>query len=81
MTDQIANIGILVKDFSKVSEINAILHTYSDNILSRSGMPYREKNVRLINVTLESSPQIVTELNAKLSAIQGVNSQIMIFEL
>ena len=81
MTDQIANIGILVKDFSKVPEINAALHAYSDNILNRIGMPYREKNIRLINVTLEASPQIVAELNAKLSAINGVSSKIMTFEL
>ncbi|MBR1605603.1 MAG: hypothetical protein IJ660_05810 [Alphaproteobacteria bacterium] len=81
MTDQIANVGILVKDFSKVPEINAILHAYSDNILNRSGMPYREKNVRLINVTLETSPKIVNELSTKLSAINGVSSKIMTFEL
>ena len=81
MTDQIANVGILIKDFSKVPEINAILHAYSDNILNRIGMPYREKNVRLINVMLETSPQIVNELNAKLSAIDGVSSKIMTFEL
>ena len=81
MTDQIANVGILVKNFSKVPEINAILHAYSDKILNRIGMPYREKNVRLINVMLEASPQIVNELNAKLSAIDGVSSKIMTFEL
>ncbi len=81
MTDQIANVGILVKDFSKVPEINAILHAYSDNILNRMGMPYREKNIRLINVTLETSPEIVNELSTKLSAINGVSSKIMTFEL
>ncbi len=79
--NQIANVGILVKDFTQVPQINAVLHAYSDNILNRSGMPYREKNVRLINVTLESSPQIVEELNTKLSLIKGVSSKIMTFEL
>ena len=81
MTDQIANVGILVKDFNKVPEINAVLHAYSDKILNRIGMPYREKNVRLINVMLETSPQIVNELNSKLSAINGVSSKIMTFDL
>jgi len=81
MTNQIANVGILVKDFSKVSEINAVLHSYSDNIISRSGMPYKEKNVRLINVTLESSPEVVSALSAKLSVINGVTSKIMTFDL
>ena len=81
MTNQIANIGILVKDFSKISEINAVLHAYSDNILSRSGMPYKERNVRLINVTLESLPEVVNSLSAKLSVINGVSSKIMTFDL
>ncbi len=81
MPNQIANVGILIKDFSKIAEINAILHTYSDSILSRSGMPYKEKNVRLINVILESSPEITKELTAKLSVINGVSSKIMAFDL
>lgn len=81
MSNQIANIGILIKDFSKIAEINAVLHTYSDSILSRSGMPYKEKNVRLINIILESSPEITNELAAKLSVINGVSSKIMAFDL
>ena len=81
MITQIANIGILVKDFNKVPEINAILHAYSDSILNRIGMPYRERNIRLINVTLESSPQTVKDLSAKLSALEGVSSKIMTFDL
>lgn len=81
MANQIANVGILVKDFTKIAEINSILHAYSDNILNRSGMPYKEKNVRLINVTLESSNDVVSELTAKLSVINGVSSKIMTFDL
>ena len=81
MASQIATIGILVKDFNKAPEINAILHTYSDNILNRTGLPYREKNIRLISVILESSPEIVNELNTKLSALSGVSSKIMTFDL
>lgn len=81
MANQIASLGIMVKDFNKIPEINALLHAYSDNILSRSGMPYKDKNVRLINVILESSPDIVGELSAKLSVLNGVNSKIMTFDL
>ena len=43
MANQIASLGIMVKDFNKIPEINALLHAYSDNILSRSGMPYIEE--------------------------------------
>ena len=81
MVNQIANVGIVVQDYSKVPEINAVLHAYSDNMLNRIGMPYRERNVRLINVMIESSPQIVEELNTKLSTIKGVTSKIMTFDL
>ena len=81
MTNQIANIGIMVKDFSKAPEINAVLHAYSDKILNRIGMPYREKNVRLMNIMLESSPEVVEELQRKLSSISGVSSKIMTFDL
>ena len=80
MANQIANIGILVKDFSKTPEVNAVLHTYSDSILNRSGMPYKEKNIRLINVTLDAPLEVLNELSTKLSVISGVTSKIMTFE-
>lgn len=81
MSNQIANLGIIVKDFNKIPEVNALLHQYSDNIISRSGMPYKERNVRLISVILDSNAQAAAELNNKLDAINGINSQLMTFDL
>lgn len=81
MSNQIANVGIVVKDFAKIPEVNALLHHYSDNILSRSGMPYKERGVRLINVVLDADLGVVRDLNEKLGALGGINAQIMTFEL
>lgn len=81
MSNQIANIAIVVKDFSKIAEVNALLHQYSDNIISRSGMPYKERNVRLINVVIDTDKANATDLNSKLSALSGINSQMMTFDL
>lgn len=81
MTSQIANIAIVVKDFSKIAEVNALLHQYSDNIISRSGMPYKERNVRLINVVIDTNKANAEDLNNKLNALSGINSQMMSFDL
>lgn len=81
MSNQIANIAIVVKDFSKIAEVNALLHQYSDNIISRSGMPYKERNVRLINVVIDTNKANAEDLNNKLNALSGINSQMMSFDL
>ncbi len=81
MSKQIANLGIVVRDFSKISEVNALLHQYSDDIISRSGMPYKDRGVRLISVILDSNIQKISDLSSKLSALEGISSQIMTFDL
>lgn len=81
MNNKIANICIVVKDYSQIATINDILHQYSENILSRSGMPYKEKNVRFINIMIETSPENILDINEKLSSLKGVKSQIMTFEI
>ena len=81
MNNKIANICIVVKDFSQIATINDILHQYSDNILSRSGMPYKEQNVRFINIMIETSPESISDINEKLGSLKGVKSQIMSFEI
>lgn len=76
---KIATLGILVEDFEKIPEVNALLHRFSDNIICRMGMPYEKRNVRLIHVVLDANESEVVDLREKLNAISGVCAQAMFF--
>ena len=76
---QIATLGIMVQNFEKIPEINALLHSFSNCIISRMGMPYEKRNIRLIHVVLDTHEQDVLSLCEDLNAINGVLAQAMFF--
>ena len=76
---EIATLGIMVENFEKIPEINALLHAYSDCIICRMGMPYEKRNVRLIHVVLDTNENDVAILSENLNAINGVSAQVMFF--
>lgn len=79
MNKQMATIGIIVKNYTQIPEINMALHRFSDCIISRLGMPYPERNVRLIHVLVDTYPEDVERLVEELNAILGVEAQAMFF--
>lgn len=79
MTKQIATLGILIKNFEKISEVNALLHQFSDCIVSRLGLPYEKRNIRLINVVLDADDEDIKHLAENLNALDGVDAQAMLF--
>ena len=79
MNKQISTIGIIVKDYTQIPEINMLLHKFSDCIISRLGMPYPERNVRLIHVLMDTFQADVERLVEELNAINGVEAQAMYF--
>ena len=52
MKSRVAIMGIVVEDSEHVAELNAILHEYARHIIGRMGIPYRERGVNIISVTL-----------------------------
>ncbi|MBO4284942.1 MAG: hypothetical protein J5895_01760 [Alphaproteobacteria bacterium] len=79
MDKQIATLGILVENYEKIAEVNALLHRFSAQIISRMGMPYEKRNIRLIHVVMDSDFEDVEDLVEKLNAIQGISAQSMFF--
>ncbi|MBR1915728.1 MAG: CopG family transcriptional regulator [Alphaproteobacteria bacterium] len=79
MTKQIATLGILIQNFDKIPEVNALLHHFSDCIISRLGLPYEKRNIRLIHIVLDASCDDVERLVEDLNAINGVEAQAMFF--
>ncbi len=75
--NRVAVIGIIVEDKSRAEEVNSLLHQYSQYIIGRMGLPYRERNLSIISVIIDASSDIISALSGKLGRIPGVSSQAL----
>ena len=73
MEKRIAVLGIIVDNPDMSSDVNAILHEYSDVIIGRMGIPYHEKNVVVISVVVDTDADKISALTGKLGKLNGVN--------
>ncbi|MCM1064803.1 MAG: iron-only hydrogenase system regulator [Eubacterium sp.] len=72
---RVALVGIIVEDRDAAARINGLLHEYSEYIIGRMGIPYREKQVNIISVVLDAPQSVVSALSGKLGMIPGVSSK------
>lgn len=75
METRVAVISLIVTDKAAVSEMNAILHDYSDYIIGRMGLPYKEKNVNIICVAVDAPQDTISALSGKLGRLAGVSAK------
>ena len=68
---RVAVIGIIVENPGCANEINDILHLYSEYIIGRMGIPYREKNISIISVVIDAEPDVINRVSGKLGRIDG----------
>lgn len=70
---RIAVVSVLVTDRSVSEQINSLLSTYGDWIIGRMGIPYKEKNVSILSITLDAPVEITNALTGKLGKMKGVS--------
>lgn len=68
---RVAVVSIIVEKPDCVNQINDILHAYSDYIIGRMGIPYREKNISIISVVIDAEPDVINRVSGKLGRIDG----------
>ncbi len=69
----IASITIIANSNEMSDKINGLLHEYSELLIGRMGMPYRECGLYIINMTLDGQESKITELSHKLNILPGVS--------
>ena len=47
---RIAVAAIVIDDISAVDEVNKVLHQFNEIIIGRMGIPYRQRNISIINL-------------------------------
>lgn len=66
-------VGIIIEDRRKSAPfVNRVLSDYGDEILSRVGVPYRERHCSVITLTVDMTTDELGGLTGKLGAIDGV---------
>lgn len=72
---RVALVGIIVEDREAAARINGLLHEYSEYIIGRMGIPYRDRHMNIISVVLDAPQSVVSALSGKLGMIPGVSSK------
>ena len=75
--NRIAVVGIVVEKTENVSKVNEILHDYSDFIIGRMGIPYREENINIISIVLNAPNDKINSLTGKLGMLEGVSAKAL----
>ena len=75
MEKRVALIGIIVENKDSVEALNSILHQYSDFIISRMGLPYKEKDINIISIGIDAPNDVINALTGKIGKLDGITSK------
>ncbi len=75
METRVAVISIIVEDETSVEILNNILHQYSEYIIGRMGVPYRQKNISIISIAIDAPQDKISTLAGKIGNLKGVSAK------
>ena len=75
MESRIALIGIIVSNYESVAELNALLSQYCSYIVGRMGIPYREKGVSIISISIDAPNDVISTLSGKIGMLPGISTK------
>ena len=73
MDTRVAVISIIVEDESSTAELNALLSDFSEYVIGRMGVPYKERRVRLISVAVDAPQDSISALSGRIGSLKGVS--------
>lgn len=76
-TKRISVLSIIVEDKASVEPLNAVLSDFSEYVVGRMGIPYREKGVSVISVVLDIPTEKANALTGKIGKLPGVSAKTL----
>ena len=73
MESRVAVMSIIVENTDSVEKINVLLHDYSQYIIGRMGIPYRDKKISIISIAIDGPQDKIAALSGKIGNLNGVN--------
>lgn len=78
MENRIAVLSIIINELESSESVNAVLHEYSNIVIGRMGIPYRERGISVISVVVDTDTDTVSAVTGKLGKIKGVSVKSVI---
>lgn len=75
METRVGILGIIVENNAVICDIQNLLSEYSDFIIGRMGIPYKQKDIRIISVVLDAPVDTINALTGKIGKIEGVSAK------
>lgn len=72
MEKRVGVIAIVVEDLDVSINVNEILHKFSNIIVGRMGIPYKERGVSVISITVDGTMDEISALTGQLGKINQV---------
>ena len=72
MEKRIASILILIKESDNIVKLNTILSIHSQIIISRQGIPFRERKINIISLIIDGTTDDIGALSGKLGRLKGI---------
>ncbi len=70
---RISVVGLVIENREEAAaRVNEILSKYGSLIVGRMGLPYREKNLAIISLIVDGTPDEISAMTGKLGNIRGV---------
>ena len=76
MDNRVAVIGIIVENTDKINELNELLHQYSEYVIGRMGIPYREKSINIICIAIDAPQDKINSLTGALGKLDGISAKV-----
>ncbi|MCX0394987.1 iron-only hydrogenase system regulator [Clostridium perfringens] len=73
MSTRIAVVGIVIESLDIIKEVNSILSEYDKLIVGRMGLPYKEKNIRVISIVVDGTTDEISAITGKIGKLKGVS--------
>ena len=76
METRAAVISIIVTQSDRVEMLNDLLHEYSEYIIGRMGIPYKEKGISIISIAIDAPMDKINSLTGALGRLDGINAKV-----
>ncbi|MDV5105272.1 iron-only hydrogenase system regulator [Clostridium perfringens] len=71
-------VGIVIESLDNIKEVNSILSEYDKLIVGRMGLPYKEKNIRVISIVVDGTTDEISTITGKIGKLKGVSVKVAI---
>ncbi len=76
MESRVAVVSIIVENADSVEKLNGILHSYSEYVIGRMGIPYKAKGISIICIAMDAPQDKISSLSGLIGKLDGVSSKV-----